>query len=100
MTLIISYILGVVTVFLIGVAVGMFRVIYKNNKMSKEIDSINLELSLLSKDVYDQIEKVSGDLDRTVIDLNRDIHSSMDSRFDKFERRLTSKPNSKNLIVD
>jgi hypothetical protein len=100
MTLIISYILGVVTVFFIGVAVGMFRVIHKNNKMSKEIDSINLELSLLSKDVYDQIEKVSGDLDRTVSDLNRDIHSSMDSRFDKFERRLTSKPNSKNLIVD
>ncbi len=100
MTLIISYILGVVTVFFIGVAVGMFRVIHKNNKMSKEIDSINLELSLLSKDVYDQIEKVSGDLNRTVDDLNRDIHSSMDSRFDKFERRLTSKPNSKNLIVD
>ncbi len=100
MTLIISYILGVVTVFFIGVAVGMFRVIHKNNKMSKEIDSINLELSLLSKDVYDQIEKVSGDLNRTVDDLNRDIHSNMDSRFDKFERRLTSKSNSKNLIVD
>jgi hypothetical protein len=115
METIIAYILGVLTVFLLGIVVGMFMVMKKTQSLQKEIDSINVELTNTSGDIYRLIESERkeidsthridrGEIDSTIGELyrelekqNEDIHRTMDSRLNKMENKLTQ-TDSKTLL--
>ncbi len=112
---IISFILGILTVFLIGISVGMVMVIKRNLKYEREINSINLELIQLSNDLYQQIENTRTVASNQIENLERDVSvtdneirekinivergltSWVDSRIDKLENKLRQ---NKNLLLD
>lgn len=89
------YSLGVFTAVLFGVAVGMFR-LYKELKELKGLKNTvdNIESSsnkrdddienLIGREINHLEDKLKGDLEKEVVNLNKVI----DSRFDKFENRL------------
>jgi uncharacterized protein YneF (UPF0154 family) len=104
METIIAYILGVLTVFLLGIAVGMFMVMRKTQSLQKDIDSINVELTNTSGDIYRLVETERKEIDSTIGELyrelekqNEDIHRTMDSRLNKMENKLTQ-TDSKTLL--
>jgi len=104
METIIAYILGVLTVFLLGMAVGMFMVMRKTQSLQKETESINVELLNTSRDLYRLIEKERNEIDQTFqtvyreIERNRDeFNRLLDSRFNKMENKLTQ-TDSKTLL--
>ena len=112
---IISFILGILTVFLIGISVGMVMVIKRNLKYERDLNSINLELIQLSNDLYQQIENTRTDVSNQIENLERDVSvtdndirdkiniversltSWVDSRIDKLENKLRQ---NKNLLLD
>jgi predicted PurR-regulated permease PerM len=104
METIIAYILGILTVFLVGMAVGMFVVMRKTQSLQKNIDSINVELNNTSGDIYRLVETERKEIDSTIGELyreiekhNDDINRTMDSRFNKMENKLTQ-TDSKTLL--
>ena len=77
---ILSFILGMSVVVVIAVAVVAVMAFVKVKKLNKEIESLH--------------QMVSGDFERVnrdMTDMQRDIFSSLDSRLDKLEQKLTNK---------
>jgi hypothetical protein len=77
---ILSFILGMSIVVVIAVAVVAVMAFVRVNKHNKEIEVIH---SIMSG----EIERVNRDM----TDMQRDIFSSLDSRLDKLESRITSR---------
>lgn len=106
MEIIIAYILGILTVFLIGMAVGMFMVFRKNQRLQNEINKINLELNSASMDLYRSIETSRAEVDKIISDIYREVENkeerfirhvdneiinvnkSIDSRLNKLENKF------------
>lgn len=77
---ILSFILGMCIVVVIAVAVVAVISFVKVNKLNKEIESVH--------QIYSgEFERVRRDM----TDMQRDIFSSLDSRLDKLESKLTSR---------
>ena len=77
---ILSFILGMSIVVVIAVAVVAVIAFVKVNKLNKEIETIHTIMS-------GEFERVNRDM----TDMQRDIFSSLDSRLDKLESRITSR---------
>ena len=74
---ILSFILGMSIVVVIAVAVVAVMAFVKVNKHNKEIETIHTIMS-------GEFERVNRDM----MDSARNMYSSIDSRFDKFESKL------------
>jgi uncharacterized membrane protein len=105
MTILASYILGILTVFLLGIAVGMFVVVRRTQSLQRDIDNINLELNNASGDIYRLVESERKEIDGTITELyrelekhNDDIHRTMDSRLNKLENKLIPSDSVKPLL--
>lgn len=75
---ILSFILGMSVVVVIAVAVVAVMAFVKVKKHNKEIETIHTIMS-------GEFERVNRDM----TDMQRDIFSSLDSRLDKLESKLT-----------
>lgn len=116
MTILISYILGILTVFLLGMAFGMFVVVRRTQSLQKKIDNINLEISSITNDVHQTIRGDKSEIDLAIQDLYReiekrndevsreidrtatDLHRTMDSRLNKLENKLMPSDATKTLL--
>ena len=76
----ISFILGMSIVVVIAVALVAVMAFVRVNKANKEIATINIIMS-------NESERVSRDM----TDMQRDFYSSLDSRLDKLESKLSSR---------
>ena len=76
----ISFILGMSIVVVIAVALVAVMAFVRVNKANKEIATIHIIMS-------NESERVSRDM----TDMQRDFYSSLDSRLDKLESKLSSR---------
>ena len=76
----ISFILGMSIVVVIAVAVVAVMAFVRVNKANKEIATIHIIMS-------NESERVNRDM----TDMQRDFYSSLDSRLDKLESKLSSR---------
>ena len=77
---ILSFILGMSIVVVIAVAVVAVIAFVKVNKTNKEIETIHTIMS-------GEFERVNRDM----TELDRRVHSVLDSRLDKLESKITSR---------
>ena len=77
---ILSFILGMCIVVVIAVAVVAVVAFVRVNKLNKEIETVHTIMG-------GEFERVNRDM----TDMQRDIFSSLDSRLDKLESKLTSR---------
>ena len=94
METIIAFGWGAVTMFY----VGMIVVVFQLRKSVKELESEIRDTNETLQDVYKQLEQKEESLIRYTDELNHNTESSMnelyryiDSRFDKFENKITNK---------
>jgi len=77
---IVYFVLGIVTVLLILGVVGIVKVSRTVNELTERIGSAER-----------QIEEVTQDLHRRVDDLDRELSSQIDSKFDKLQNKIKQK---------
>lgn len=94
METIIAFGWGAVTMFYVGMIVVVFQLRKSVKKLESEIRDANETL----QDVYTQLENKEVSLIRYTDELNHNTESNMnelyryiDSRFDKFENKITNK---------
>ena len=79
-----SFVLGMLTVLLIGVVVGVFRANKKTNELSIQSD----ELARLFNDEVNTLNlRIDGDMQEVNKEIEK-LYREMDSRLDKFSNKV------------
>ena len=76
--------LSVIGVLMVG---GMVWVISKIKDLTSYIDTIQLQVDNLERDIHTEVQIQNQNLEQNI----EQIHRDMDSRFDKFENRISQK---------
>ena len=97
-----SFILGIAFVAVIAIAVVAVYALVKGSKtekhienqrqhLSHEINHINRAMYESNRDAFQRIDEIERILSGRIDELERNVFSQMDSRFDKLENKLTNK---------
>jgi len=90
-----SFVLGIASVVVIGIAVVATYAFFRVLKIERELEELRRQLGAEMNEMYQSIGRGSGDIYRRVDDLEREVFSQLDSRLDKLETKLT-KSSTKN----
>jgi uncharacterized protein YoxC len=82
-----TFIHGVLTVIGLLMGVGMVWVIQKIIDLKERLKEVSNELETIERDIHLRVDGESKEIEETVNSIYRDI----DSRFDKFENRISEK---------
>jgi uncharacterized protein YoxC len=82
-----TFIHGVLTVIGLLMGVGMVWVIQKIIDLKERLKEVSNELETIERDIHLRVDGESKEIEETVNSIYRD----MDSRFDKFENRISEK---------
>ena len=93
-----SFILGVAFVVVIAIAIVAVYAFVKVDKVSNKLDNLERSFSQDFGNVYRQINDEVDHIYRRVEDVQREVNSVMDSRFDKLEHKLSNTEKSKQLL--
>ena len=83
----IAFVQGVLSVIGVLMAVGMVWVISKIKDLTSYIDTIQSQVDNLERDIHTEFQIQNQNLEQNIEQTYRD----MDSRFDKFENRISQK---------
>jgi len=83
----IAFVQGVLSVIGVLMVGGMVWVISKIKDLTSYIDTIQLQVDNLERDIHTEIQIQNQNLEQNIEQTYRD----MDSRFDKFENRISQK---------
>ena len=83
----IAFVQGVLSVIGVLMVVGMVWVISKIKDLTSYIDTIQLQVDNLERDIHTEVQIQNQNLEQNIEQTYRD----MDSRFDKFENRISQK---------
>ena len=83
----IAFVQGILSVIGVLMVVGMVWVISKIKDLTSYIDTIQLQVDNLERDIHTEVQIQNQNLEETIEQTYRD----MDSRFDKFENRISQK---------
>ena len=83
----IAFVQGVLSVIGVLMVVGMVWVISKIKDLTSYIDTIQLQVDNLERDIHTEVQIQNQNLQQNI----EQIHRDMDSRFDKFENRISQK---------
>ena len=83
----IAFVQGILSVIGILMVGGMVWVISKIKDLTSYIDTIQLQVDNLERDIHTEVQIQNQNLKETIEQTYRD----MDSRFDKFETRISQK---------
>jgi len=92
-----SFILGIASVVVIATAIVAVYAFVKVNKVQTQVNDQEISLSRETENLHRTISEEIQNASRHVDNVERDIYSQMDSRFDRLENKLTSK---KQLLKD
>jgi uncharacterized protein YoxC len=82
-----TFIHGVLTVIGLLMGVGMVWVIQKIIDLKERLKEVSNELETIERDIHLRVDGESAQINEIVNSIYRD----MDSRFDKFENRISEK---------
>jgi len=83
----IAFVQGVLSVIGLLMVGGMVWVISKIKDLTSYIDTIQLQVDNLERDIHTEVQIQNQNLEQNI----EQIHRDMDSRFDKFENRISQK---------
>jgi len=83
----IAFVQGVLSVIGVLMVVGMVWVISKIKDLTSYINTIQLQVDNLERDIHTEVQIQNQNLQQNI----EQIHRDMDSRFDKFENRISQK---------
>jgi len=86
-----SFILGIASVVVIATAIVAVYAFVKVNKVQIRVNDLETLLSRENENILRIINTEIQNVSRHVDNVERDIYSQMDSRFDRLENKLTNK---------
>lgn len=82
-------------IMLVAIVIGIVKVIRHDKRfrnLHEEIGHIHRHITDTERHIYQEINQVRLNFDRYTEEFRRDLHSYVDSRVDKLEQKVTSKP--------
>jgi beta-lactamase regulating signal transducer with metallopeptidase domain len=83
----IAFIQGVLTVIGLLMVGGVVWMIFKVKELTERLSRVSKELETLERDLHLRVDDESKEIDKKI----DDIYRTTDSRFDKFEARISKK---------
>lgn len=91
---------GMVSVVVLLTIGGMVWAIRQINQMKHELNSIYSQVDESNKNTHFRIDRESEDIHQTVRDIEMDIRSQMDSRFDKLLNQVVKQKTNDEVLQE
>lgn len=102
---ILSFILGIALVVVIALAIVAIYTFVKVGKLANAVRDFDIRESSIYQNMHSEVgalhrrvDELDNNINRRIDDFERDIYSSLDSRLDKLENKLTGNVAAKQIL--